>query len=203
MSKIRLAQHGGYIFLVRTAMTPAQVELVQESFKRISRQSQEATRLFYDELFRRAPDLKQLFPDDMTRLKAKFVQMLSTIVRSLDQIGQISEDIVDLGRRHISYDVEDQDYANFGDAFLAMLDRLLGVDLSPETRDAWAAAYDMMARVMQEASTVPHTAERFYGAIIRSVIASQYGVTVAKDRSGMGSAPITHAVERGQVVRLS
>jgi hypothetical protein len=139
----------------------------------------------------------------LAQLKAKFVQMLSTIVRSLDQIGQISEDVVDLGRRHISYDVEEADYANFGEAFLSMLDRLLGVDLSPETRDAWAAAYDMLARVMQEAATVPHTAERFYSAIIRSVIASQYGVAVAKDRTGMGSAPITRAVERGQIVRLS
>jgi nitric oxide dioxygenase len=180
-------------------MTPTQVELVQESFKRIGRQSPEVTRIFYDELFRRAPELKQLFPEDLTQLKAKFVQMLSTIVRSLDQIGQISEDVVDLGRRHISYDVEKAD----GEAFLSMLDRLLGVDLSLETRDAWAAAYDMLARVMQEAAAVPHTAERFYGSIIRSVIASQYGVTVAKDRTGMGSAPITHAVERGQVVRLS
>jgi nitric oxide dioxygenase len=203
MSKIRLAQHGGYIFLVRTAMTPTQVELVQESFRRIGRQSQEATRVFYDELFRRSPDLKRLFPDDMSRLRSKFVQMLGTVVRSLDQIGHISEDIVDLGRRHISYDVADEDYANFGAAFLSMLDRLFGEDLSPETRDAWDAAYDMLSRVMQEAAAVPHTAERFYGAIIRSVIASQYGVTVAKDRSGVGSAAITHAVERGQVVRLS
>ena len=203
MSKIRLAQHGGYIFLVRTAMTPTQIELVQDSFMRISRQSQEATRLFYDELFRRAPELQRLFPDDMAQLKIKFVQMLSVIVRSLDHIGEISEDVVDLGRRHVSYDVEDQDYAAFGDAFLVMLDRLLGQDLSPETRDAWASAYDMLARVMQEATAVPHTAERFYGAIIRSVMASQYGVAVAKDKTGMGSASITHGVERGNVVRLS
>jgi hypothetical protein len=50
MSKIRLAQHGGYIFLVRTAMTPTQVELVQESFKRISRQSPRS----HPDLLRRA-----------------------------------------------------------------------------------------------------------------------------------------------------
>ena len=51
MSKIRLAQHGGYIFIVRTALTPVQVGIVQDSFKRIGLQAAEASRIFYDELF--------------------------------------------------------------------------------------------------------------------------------------------------------
>jgi hemoglobin-like flavoprotein len=203
MSKIRLAQYGGYIFIVRTVMTPTQIELVQDSFKHVDRQPHESGRIFFDELFQLAPHLRDLFPEDTTRLKAKFVQMLAVIVKSLDQISKVSEDVVDLGRRHMAYDVEEEHYTIFGEAFIAMLNRVLGNDLTPEISDAWSAAYDMLARVMQEAAVAPQTAEAFYSSIIRSVMAAQYGVSVAKDRTGTGRAPITHGIERGQVIRLS
>lgn len=157
MSKIRLAQYSGYIFIVRTAMTPSQVALVQESFKHIGRQPHEAGRMFYDELFKLAPELQRLFPPDMSRHMLKFIQMLSTIVGSLDQIATISEEIVELGRRHMSYDVEDEHYAMLGEALMSTVDRLLGGGLTPAISDAWVAAYSMIARVMQESSAVPQT----------------------------------------------
>jgi hemoglobin-like flavoprotein len=200
MSKIRLAQHGGYIFVVRTALTPAQVGIIQGSFKRIGPQAIEASRIFYDELFRISPELRALFPDDLSAHKAKFVQMLAGIVKSLDQISAVSDEIVDLGRRHMSYDVEDEHYAMVGQALLWMFSRVLGAEFTPEVRDAWASAYDMVARVMQEASEVSHTAEGFYGAIIRSVITSQYGISVVQ--ASRGNVPLTRDVERGQVVRF-
>lgn len=200
MSKIRLAQHGGYIFLVRTALTPAQVGIVQDSFRRIGPQAAEASRIFYDELFRISPELRELFPDDISAHKMKFVQMLAGIVRSLDQIATISEEIVDLGRRHLSYDVEEEHFALVGEALLWALNRLLGPDFTPEVREAWTAVYDMIFRVMQEASEVSHTAEGFYAAIIRSVMTSQYGMSVT--RPGTATAPLMRGVERGQIVRF-
>ena len=200
MSKIRLAQHGGYIFIVRTALTPAQVGIVQHSFKRIGPQATEASRIFYDELFRISPELRVLFPDDLSAHKAKFVQMLAGVIRSLDQIAAISEELVDLGRRHMSYDVEDDHYAIVGDALLWTINRVLGAEFTPEARDAWASAYDMISRVMQEGSEVSHTAEGFYSAIIRSVMTSQYGIAVM--RPAKGNVPLTREIERGQIVRF-
>ena len=200
MSKIRLAQHGGYIFVVRTALTPTQVGIVQDSFKRVGPQANEASRLFYDELFRVSPDLREMFPKDMSAHKAKFVQMLAGVVKSLDQIATVSEEIVDLGRRHMSYDVEDSHYAIVGDALIWTLGRILGPDFSPDVRDAWIAAYDMIARVMREGSDVSHTAEGFYSAIIRSVMTSQYGMSVTQPVAK--PAPLMREIERGQVVRF-
>ena len=200
MSKIRLAQHGGYIFVVRTALTPSQVGIVQDSFKRIGPQATEISRIFYDELFRISPELRDLFPQDMSAHKSKFVQMLAGVVRSLDQIASISEELVDLGRRHMSYDVEDEHYAIVGEALLWTLNRVLGLEFTPEVRDAWASAYDMITRVMQEGSEASHTAEGFYGAIIRSVMTSQYGMAVMQPAKR--SVPLTRDIERGQIVRF-
>lgn len=207
MTKIRLAQYGGYIFLVRTVMTPRQVTLVQDSFKHVGRQAHEAGRIFYDELFLRAPELERLFTGgDMARQKLKFVQMLATIVKSLDHIAAISEDVVDLGRRHLSYDVEDEHYEAMGDALMSMLNRVLGAEMTSDVSEAWAAAYNMIARVMTESSSVSHTAEGFYASIIRSVMASQYGLSIGADKAVPGRAPVTQGIDRGgggQVIRLS
>jgi len=203
MSDIRLAQYRGYVFIVQTAMTPTQVQIVQDSFRRIGPQASEASRFFYEELFQIAPALRESFPEDMALNQQKFVQMLAMIIKSLDHISEISDQIKELGRRHMGYDVEDDHYPLVGQALLTMLERVLGPDFTPEVKEAWGAAYEMIARVMQEASVTPTTAEGFYGTIIRSVLTSQYGVSIALDRNTVGRAPITRGIERGQVVRFS
>ena len=202
MGDIRLAQFGGYIFLVRTAMTPTQVEIVQESYKHIGRQSDEAVRVFYDELFRLSPRLREIFPAEMASHKAKFTQMLSTIVRGLGEIGRLSDQVVDLGRRHMSYDVEDEHYPVLGQAFEIMLERVLGSKMTPEILEAWRSALDMLAQVMREALAAPNTTEGFYSAIIRSVLTAQYGISIVQDRSLASRPPITQGIERGQVIRF-
>ena len=194
-SKVRLAQYGGYIFLVRTAMTPTQVEIVENSFKLIATDAHRASQIFYDELFYRAPHLRQLFPEDMARHKGKFVQMLAMIVKGLDKVSSISEEVVNLGRRHMSYDVQPEHYAVVGEALLAMLERFLGPRLTPEIRDAWAAAYDMLARLMQEDDIIPVAAEGYYGVIIRSVMTAEYGVAAATERDGPERIPLIRTVK--------
>ena len=202
ISPIRLAQHGGYIFIVRTAMTPAQIALVQESFRKLAPQLNEASRLFYEELFHLAPEMRAMFPADMTAQKHKFSQMLDVVVRNFDRIGLVSDDIIDLGHRHLSYEVEEENYAAFGEALLRMLDKILGRDFSPETRDAWAAAYEMLTRVMRECANLPRTNEGFYSRIICDVMVAQYGVPL-RNESQSGRTPVSLDVDSGKVIRLS
>jgi hemoglobin-like flavoprotein len=202
MGTIRLAQHAGYIFIVRTAMTPTQVDLVQDSFRRIAPQISEASRLFYDELFRIAPDLRQLFPDDISRQREKLGHMLDALIRSLNRINTVSEDIVDLGHRHLAYDIEEEHYVAFGEALLRMLDRLLGVEMTLELRDAWSSAYDMLARVMQDAANTPRSAESFFARIIRDVMTAHYGLTLRNEARGPRLS-IAQDIDGGKVVKLS
>jgi hemoglobin-like flavoprotein len=199
--QIRLAQHAGYIFLVRTVMSPTQVNLVQESFRMIAPQLAEASRLFYDELFRLAPDIHALFPADMNGHKQKFTQMLGMLVKSLDRINLVSEEIISLGHRHMAYDIGEDNYETFGEALLSMLEKLLGPELTPQIRDAWAAAYDMLARVMQEAAEL-RTSPDFYSRIIRDVMVAQYGVAYGQEIKS-GRASISRDIDSGKVVRLS
>jgi hemoglobin-like flavoprotein len=183
-------------------MTPTQVNLVQESFRTVAAHAAETGRLFYDEFFRLAPDRRALFPTELSAQKHKFVQMLGEVVKNLDRISQISEDLVDLGYRHLAYDVDEEDYKAFGDALLRTLEKLLGAGLTPEMRDAWAAAYDMLARLMQEAGDVSRSTEDFFGRVIRDVMVAQYGVALRSEAKS-GRASLSREIDSGKVIRLS
>ena len=182
-------------------MSPTQVNLVQESFRMVAPQLAEASRLFYDELFRLAPERHALFPADMNSQKQKFTQMLGTLVQNLDRIGTISEDLVALGHRHLAYDVEGEDYEAFGEALLRTLGKLLGPEFTPELRSAWAAAYDMIARVMQAAAE-SRSSEDFYSCVIRDVMVAQYGLAFGGEIKS-GKASISRNVDSSKVIRLS
>src|SRR5262245_27279043 len=54
-------------------MTPVQVQLVQDSFKTIAPAAATAADLFYDRLFMTAPQLRPLFPRDLSEQKKKLV----------------------------------------------------------------------------------------------------------------------------------
>ena len=180
-SKVRLAQYDGHVFVVFSAMTPKQVKIVQDTFGLLAPQASKATDIFYNELFRIAPNTRQLFPSDMTNHKGKFVQMLATVVKCLDDVSAISEHVVDLGRRHARYDVLESDYEVVGQALLSMLHRLLGARCTPEIRDAWAAAYGMLARLMKEGAIEPPSTATFFRGAVRGGMTAQYGVASGLD----------------------
>jgi len=195
MVETRLAQYGGYIFIVNTAMTPLQVRLIQESLPKLARRSGEASDVFYDRLFAIRPELRALFPSDLSLQKAKFVQMVSVLIKNLDQVNSVSDQLCELGRRHASYEVSNDHYAYVGEALLWMLGKVLGQDFTLELQEAWQAAYEMLAHIMQAASEVPHTAEGFFGSIIRSVMVAQYGINDPAERKSPATpvAAIQHA----------
>lgn len=158
-----------------------QVQIVQRTFELLAPQASEATDIFYSELFRIAPDTRRLFPSDMIAQKGKFVQMLATVVKCLDDVSAISEHVADLGRRHARYDVRESDYEVVGQALLSMLHRLLGVRCTPEIRDAWAAAYGMLARLMKEAGAELYPAGTYFRGLVRDGMTAHYGVSTGLD----------------------
>lgn len=192
MGDVRLAQFNGYIFIVRTAITPSQMRTIKESFGLLAPVAATATRIFYEELFRLAPETRALFPEDMTQQHDKFVQMLSTVVDGLDNVAAITAHVADLGRRHKAYDVKPEHYAIVGSALLAMLRRLLGPNYTRDIAEAWAAAYDMLARVMQEYADTPHPTQAFFGRSVQSAVTAEYGISVGaeiapkKDKTAAG-----------------
>ena len=133
-------------------MTPEQVKLVQDSFAKVAPIAGKAADIFYDRLFTIAPDVRPLFPSDLTEQKKKLIQMLATAVTNLHQVEKIIPAVEDLGRRHAGYGVTAKHYEPVGAALLWTLEQGLGPDFSPPVKAAWTETYMTLAGVMQKAA---------------------------------------------------
>lgn len=132
-------------------MTPEKIALVQDSFKKVVPIAGPAADIFYDRLFEIAPDVRPLFPEDMTEQKKKLMQMLAIAVNGLTKLDEILPAVQDLGRRHNGYDVTPAHYDKVGEALIFTLDKGLGEEFTPEVKDAWVETYGALAGVMIEA----------------------------------------------------
>ncbi len=133
-------------------MTPDQITLVQDSFKKVAPIAATAADIFYDRLFEIAPEVRQLFPDDMSQQKRLLMSMLGTAVTNLHRAEAILPAVQDLGRRHVGYGVKDEHYDTVGGALLWTLEKGLGDAFTPEVKEAWGAAYGLLAGVMKDAA---------------------------------------------------
>ena len=134
-------------------MTPEQVAMVQESFKKVVPIAGTAADLFYDRLFEIAPDVRPLFPHDMKEQKMKLITMLATAVTNLHQAEKIIPAVEALGKRHAAYGVTAAHYEPVGAALLWTLEQGLGPDFTPPLKAAWTETYMTLAGVMQRAAT--------------------------------------------------
>ena len=133
-------------------MTPEQVARVQETWEKVVPIQDTAANLFYGKLFELDPQLRPLFPEDMTEQKKKLMVMITTAVRGLTKLDQILPAVQDLGRRHVGYQVTPAMYDTVGAALLDTLEKGLGEDWDEPTKEAWTLTYTPLAKVMIDAA---------------------------------------------------
>jgi hemoglobin-like flavoprotein len=140
-------------------VTPHQIELVQTSFAKVAPIAATAADLFYGRLFEIAPQVRRMFPDDLSEQKKKLMAMLGTVVAGLNRVDTLLPAVRALGRRHAGYGVTVEHYAPVGAALLWTLEKGLGEAFTAEVREAWAAAYGVLSQTMIDAANeVPKAA---------------------------------------------
>ena len=133
-------------------MTPQQIKLVQMSFAKVRPIADTAADLFYSRLFEIAPEVRPMFPEDLTDQKKKLMSMLGTVVSGLSRLDMMIPAIQMLGRRHAEYGVTAAHYAPVGSALIWTLQQGLGGEFTDDVRDAWVVAFTTLATTMITAS---------------------------------------------------
>jgi len=133
-------------------MTPNQIDLVQRSWAQVVPMGEAAVLMFYERLFFVDPSLRILFRGDMKRQARKVLEMLSFTVAGLKRVHEIVPLVQTLGRRHTEYGVRDEHYDTVGAALLWTLEQGLGSAFTPVVREAWTAAYALLADTMKGAA---------------------------------------------------
>ena len=135
-------------------MTPTQIDLIRASWTKVEPIADTAAQLFYGRLFELDPRTKVLFRrTDMEAQRRNLTQTLTVVVKSLDKLDSIVPAVQALGRRHAGYGVRAEDYDTVGAALLWTFEQGLGPDFDDATREAWAAAYGLLASVMIDAAS--------------------------------------------------
>ncbi len=129
------------------------ITLVQESWAKVLPISATAGTLFYTNLFEADPSLKALFKGDMAQQAAKLMQMISAAVGKLNDLGSLVPVLQQLGQRHAGYGVVAAHYDTVGASLLKTLEQGLGPAFTPETQQAWASVYGLIASVMNPETT--------------------------------------------------
>jgi len=133
-------------------MNQEQIQLVQSTFGRVRNDADGVASLFYGRLFEIAPEVRPMFRGDMTAQGRKLMTALALAVDSLTRLESLIPALESLGRKHVQYGVQDKHYDVVGEALLWTLEKGLGLAWTPETRDAWATTYGIVASVMQKAA---------------------------------------------------
>jgi hemoglobin-like flavoprotein len=133
-------------------MTPAQKDLVQNTWALVVPIADTATAMFYERLFEIDPGSKELFQKtNLAEQRLKLLQVLSVAIAGLDDLDRLVPIVETLGRRHAGYGVKDEHYDSVGSALLWTLQKGLGAAWNPETAAAWAEVYGLLAGVMRRA----------------------------------------------------
>jgi nitric oxide dioxygenase len=134
-------------------MTPAEIALVQSSFRQVVPIKEQAASIFYGRLFEIDPSTEPLFVNaDMVEQGAKLMATLGMVVGALNQPEKVIPAAQALALRHVGYGVTQPQYASVGAALLWTLEKGLGPAYTPEIASAWASAYRLLSSVMVDAT---------------------------------------------------
>jgi nitric oxide dioxygenase len=125
-----------------------QIELVQSSFQQVLPIADVAGELLYGRIFELAPETRALFDHDIRPQVKRLMGAVKVAVEGLDRLEEVAPFLVNLGARHLGYGVRPEHFNAGGEALLWTLEQGLGAAFTPEVRDAWAAAWDVVAGAM-------------------------------------------------------
>lgn len=134
------------------------VVALRQSWAQFSVAGAEAAKYFYATLFLIAPETRAMFPTNMQYQQDKLLAALGHMVTHVDDERVVTAFAQRLGADHRRFQGEDGQgrpvplaqchYVWVGQALLATLERFLGPRWTPGLRDEWAAAYELVARLM-------------------------------------------------------
>jgi hemoglobin-like flavoprotein len=137
-------------------MTPDAIARIRTSFADISAEPRALAARFYTELFAAAPQLRGLFPVDLTSLQGHFEAALALVIRNLEEMRTLEQPLRDLGAQHIGWGAKPEDYLLVREALIRAI-RGSSVDWNDTVEADWRRAITAIAVPMLEGAAV-HTA---------------------------------------------
>lgn len=137
-------------------MTPDAIKELKASYAEVTATQRQLASRFYQELFSVAPNLRHLFPKDLTELQGHFEAALALVIWNLDEMDTLRGPLRDLGAQHVHWGARPEDYVIARDALVTAIGALSPA-WNAELEQHWRAAVTAIIVPMLEGAAV-HTA---------------------------------------------
>ena len=137
-------------------MTPEAIGSIRASYAGVTAKPRQLAARFYAELFAVAPNLRALFPADLTSLQGHFEAALALVVRNLEEMSALREPLRDLGAQHVHWGARPEDYITAREALVTAIGALSS-PWDDSIEQHWRSAITSIIVPMLEGAAV-HTA---------------------------------------------
>ncbi|MFD8498444.1 globin domain-containing protein [Amycolatopsis sp. NPDC059657] len=144
----------------------AMVGLIRDAWDKAEPFLPEISQFFYGMLFTLAPATRDFFPINMEVQRGRLVRALVHIVQMVDRPDDLVPFLKQLGRDHRKFGVIPRHYEAVGTALLASLKNHLGPEWTPEVERAWAEAFTIVARAMQDAAAADQSPASWSATVV-------------------------------------
>ncbi len=130
-------------------MDKAAVERLRESYALVAKENPvRITEAFYDRMFKHNPEVRHMFPQDMSKQKMGLASALSLVIKSADNLGKIEDVLLKMGARHVAYGTKDEHYPIVAGNMIATIKELSGDAWQDQWEQDWTTALNAIAAVM-------------------------------------------------------
>jgi hemoglobin-like flavoprotein len=137
-------------------MTPEAIGRIKTSYASVAAQHGQLASRFYEAMFAVAPNLRSLFPSDLTSLRGHFEAALALVVKNLDEVSALRNSLRELGAMHVHWGARPEDYETAREALITAI-RGLSSAWDEVLERHWRAAITAIIVPMMEGAAV-HTA---------------------------------------------
>src|SRR5262249_40072899 len=120
-------------------MTPDGIRQIRTSYDEVAARPRQLASRFYEELFTLAPNVRPLFPGDLTALQGHFEAAVALVIRNLDEVHALREPLRKLGAQHVHYGARPEDYVSAREALIAAV-RALAPEWNATLEHHWRTA---------------------------------------------------------------
>lgn len=136
-----------------------QIELLKKTFRVLDTDS--LSKRFYTKLFLKHPEVKPLFPTDLTELSTKLISVFELIIFSFHEQApnqfylqkEVLLPLRTLGKKHMDKGVENAYYPIANEILINSIKEEAGHLFSPEAEAAWKLAFQHLTTAMLSKDT--------------------------------------------------
>ncbi|MAC78219.1 MAG: hemin receptor [Rhodobacteraceae bacterium] len=132
-------------------LTQTEIASIRSSWLAVATDRDRAGEVFYDNLFRTAPETKSMFNTSARVQGRKLMETLAIVVDGLDQFDALLPTLRHLGKTHAALGVRPEHYDIVGATLIKTLRDTAGGKFGPQEDAAWRKAYGTIADIMKAA----------------------------------------------------